>query len=67
MSEEGSSFWITLTEKLIGLILISLSILLFYFTATSTNVLSASTGLFTFLGVVVLVSGAFLIITKPPE
>ena len=67
MSEEGSSFWITLTEKLIGLILISLSILLFYFTATSTNVLSASTGLFAFLGVVVLVGGAFLIITKPPE
>jgi hypothetical protein len=67
MSEEGSTFWITLTEKFIGLVLVCLSIFLFYFTATSTGVLSAATGLFTFLGVVVLVGGAFLIVTKPPE
>ena len=67
MSEEGSSFWITLTEKLVGLILIGLSILLLYFTATSTNVLNAATGLFAFLGVLVLVGGTFLVITKPPE
>ena len=67
MSEEGSSFWITLTEKLVGLILIGLSILLLYFTATSINVLNAATGLFAFLGVLVLVGGTFLVITKPPE
>jgi hypothetical protein len=67
MSEEGSTFWITLTEKFIGLVLVCLSILLFYFTATSISVLSAATGLFAFLGVVVLVGGAFLIVTKPPE
>jgi hypothetical protein len=67
MSEEGSSFWITLTEKFIGLILVCLSITLFYLTATSTSALSAATGLFAFLGVVVLVGGAFLIVTKPPE
>jgi uncharacterized membrane protein HdeD (DUF308 family) len=67
MSEEGSSFWITLVEKSIGAVLISLSILMFYFTATSTSVLSAFTGLFAFLGVVVLLGGAFLIVTKPPE
>jgi hypothetical protein len=67
MSEEGSSFWITLTEKFIGLILVCLSIALFYLTATSTSALSVATGLFAFLGVVVLVGGAFLIVTKPPE
>jgi hypothetical protein len=67
MSEEGSSFWITLAEKIIGLILIGLSILVFYLTATSTSVLGASSGIFAFLGVVVLIGGGFLIITKPPE
>jgi heme/copper-type cytochrome/quinol oxidase subunit 4 len=41
--------------------------LMFYFTATSTNTLNAYTGLFAFLGIVVLVGGALLIIVKPPE
>jgi len=67
MSEEGSSFWITLTEKIIGLFLVVLSIVLFYFTATSVSALTISTGLFAFLGVVVLIGGVFLMITKPPE
>jgi hypothetical protein len=67
MSEEGSSFWITLTEKIIGLFLVVLSIVLFYFTATSVSVLTIATGIFAFLGVVVLIGGVFLMITKPPE
>ena len=67
MSEEGSTFWISLTEKLIGIILIIVSIIMFYYTATSTDTLNVFTGLFAFLGVVVLVGGAFLIVVKPPE
>jgi hypothetical protein len=66
MSQEVPSFWLSLTEKFIGIILIVLSIIMFYVTAT-TSVLSIATGLFVFLGVVVLVGGAFLIIVKPPE
>jgi hypothetical protein len=66
MSEEGS-FWGSLAEKLIGLILILLGVVLFYFTLTSGPALTIATGLFGFLGLVVLVSGVFLIITKPPE
>jgi membrane-bound ClpP family serine protease len=67
MSEEGTSFWATLAEKLIGLTLIILSIVLFYFTATSTATLNPFTGIFAFLGVAVLIGGAFLLVTKPPE
>jgi uncharacterized membrane protein HdeD (DUF308 family) len=67
MSEEGASFWITLAEKFIGLILIIVSILMIYFTATSTSVLTVFTGLFAFLGAVLLIGGAFLIIVKAPE
>ena len=66
MSEEGSSFWITLTEKIAGLFLIILSIVLFYYTATTPD-LTITMGMFTFLGVVVLIGGVFLMITKPPE
>ncbi len=66
MSEEGS-FWTTLAEKIIGIVLVILSILMFYFTATSAASLSLFTGFFAFLGVVVLVAGAFLIVVKPPE
>jgi hypothetical protein len=67
MSEEGPSFWLSLTEKVLGIILVIISIIMLYFTATSTSALTVATGLFTFLGVVVLAGGAFLIITKPPE
>jgi heme/copper-type cytochrome/quinol oxidase subunit 4 len=67
VSEEGSSFWISITEKLVGIILIIVSILMFYFTATSADTLNVFTGLFAFLGVVVLLGGAFLMVVKPPE
>jgi len=67
MSEEGASFWLTLAEKFIGLILIILSILLIYFTATSTTVLTVFTGLFAFMSAVLLIGGAFLIVVKAPE
>jgi uncharacterized membrane protein HdeD (DUF308 family) len=66
MSEEGS-FWIGLAEKFFGLVLLILSILMIYFTATSTDALGAFAGFFTFLSAVILVAGAFLIIVKPPE
>ena len=66
MSEEGS-FWITITEKVIGIILIIVSITMLYFTLTSDATLGAFTGLFGFLGVVVLIAGGFLIVVKPPE
>ncbi len=66
MSEEGS-FWITIAEKLIGVILIIVSVVMLYFTATSGNSLSLYTGFFGFLGIVVLLAGAFLIVVKPPE
>ncbi len=67
MSEEGASFWITLTEKFIGVILVVVSLLLIYYTATSTPVLNPFTGLFAFLSIVMLLGGAFLIVVKAPE
>ena len=66
MSEEGN-LWITVAEKLIGILLIIVSAVMLYFTATSADVLSAYTGFFAFLGVVILVAGAFLIVVKHPE
>lgn len=66
MSEEGS-LWVGLAEKFFGLILVIVSILMIYFTATSVEVLGAYTGLFGFLGVIVLIAGAFMIVVKPPE
>jgi membrane-bound ClpP family serine protease len=65
MSETGS-FWINLAEKFFGLLLLILGAILIYFTATSVE-LGAYIGLFGFLGVIVIVAGAFLIIVKPPE
>lgn len=67
MSEEGDSFWITLAEKFFGLLLVAISIIMFYFTFTSTAALGIFTDFFGFLGVIILIAGAFLIVVKPPE
>ena len=67
MSEEGASFWISLAEKLIGIVLVILSLIMIYYTATSTSSLNVFTGLFGFLSAVLLLGGAFLIVVKPPE
>jgi hypothetical protein len=67
MSEEGQSFWLGFTEKILGIVLIVVSILMFYFTFGSADTLGAYIGLFGFLGVVVLAAGAFLVVVKPPE
>ena len=66
MSEEGS-FWVSLAEKLFGLILIIVSALMIYFTATSTAALGVYTGLFGFLSAMLLIAGTFLIIVRAPE
>jgi len=67
MSDEGDSFWITLAEKFFGILLVAISIIMFYFTFTSTPVLGIFTGFFGFLGVIILIAGSFLIVVKPPE
>jgi hypothetical protein len=64
---EGDTFWLSLAEKFFGLLLAIIGGLFLYFTLTSTAALGGLTGLFGFLGVVVLLIGLFLLIVRPPE
>jgi hypothetical protein len=64
---EGDTFWVSLSEKFFGLLLTVIGALFLYFTLTSTAALGVFTGLFSFLGVVVLIIGLFLLIVRPPE
>lgn len=64
---EGDTFWVSLSEKFFGLLLTVIGALFLYFTLTSTAALGGFTGLFGFLGVVVLLIGLFLLIVRPPE
>ncbi|MGF3522244.1 MAG: hypothetical protein ACQXXJ_04015 [Candidatus Bathyarchaeia archaeon] len=64
---ETETLWIKLAEKFFGLLLVGLSLLMIYFTATSTNVLNAYSGFFGFLSLIPLISGILLVISKPPE
>ncbi|MCX8151370.1 MAG: hypothetical protein N3D85_07735 [Candidatus Bathyarchaeota archaeon] len=61
------TLWIKIAEKSFGLLLLGLSLLMIYFTVTSTNVLNAYSGFFAFLSVIPLIAGVLLIIAKPPE
>jgi len=66
---EGESYWLVLAERLVGIILIIISAVMLYFTATSTgsDSLGVYSWLFIVLGVVVLIVGIFLLLVRPRE
>ncbi|MDR0318691.1 MAG: hypothetical protein LBI09_01500 [Nitrososphaerota archaeon] len=63
---ENSSYWITLAEKIVGIVLIIISSLMLYYTAT-TSALGKFDAIFIVLGVVILIVGIILLIVKPKE
>ncbi len=67
MSEEGDTFWVSLAERLFGLLLIVIGAVMLYFTATSTDTLGPFSVLFGALSVILVILGIFLLLVKPPE
>jgi hypothetical protein len=67
MSEEGDTFWVSLAERVFGLIFIIIGAVMLYFTATSTDVLGGFSVFFGALSGILVVVGIFLLIVKPPE
>ncbi|MGD6805755.1 MAG: hypothetical protein ACQCN4_02210 [Candidatus Bathyarchaeia archaeon] len=66
MSEEGDTFWISLAERVLGLILIIIGAIMLYFTVTSAE-LGGFTLFFGVLSVILAIVGIFLIIVKPAQ
>lgn len=66
MSEEGDTFWLSLTERLFGLLLIVIGAVMLYYTATSAG-LGPFSVLFGALSVILVLVGIFLFLIKPPE
>jgi hypothetical protein len=67
MSEEGDTFWVSLTERIFGLLLIVIGAVMLYYTATSTDTLGGFSVLFGALSVILVLLGIFLLIVKPPK
>jgi hypothetical protein len=67
MSDEGDTFWVSLAEKFIGLILVIIGALMIYFTATSTDVLGAFSLFFGVISAILLIIGLFLLIVRSPQ
>jgi hypothetical protein len=67
MSEEGDTFWVSLTERIFGLLLIVIGAVMLYYTVTSTDTLGGFSVLFGALSVILVLLGIFLIIVKPPK
>jgi hypothetical protein len=63
---ENNSYWLTLAEKVIGIVLIIISGLMLYYTAT-TSALGKFDVIFIFLGVIILIVGIILLLVKPQE
>jgi uncharacterized membrane protein len=66
MSEEGDTFWISLAERLFGILLIIIGAVMLYFTVTS-SALGPFNLLFGALSVILVLLGIFLLLVKPPE
>jgi hypothetical protein len=66
MSEEGDTFWVSLAERLFGLLLIVIGAVMLYFTATTPD-LGPFNVLFGALSVILVLLGIFLLLVKPPE
>ena len=66
MSNEGDTFWVSLAERLFGILLIAIGAVLLYFTATSSD-LGPFSVLFGALSVILVLVGIFLLLVKPPE
>ncbi len=65
MSNEGDTFWVSLAERLLGLLLIVIGGLMIYFTATTA--VGGFGVFFGVLSVILIIIGIFLLIVKPPE
>ena len=59
MSEEGDTFWVSLAERLFGLLLIVIGAVMLYYTATSADVLGGFSVLFGALSVILVILGIF--------
>ena len=64
MSSEEGGFGLTAAEKFFGLLLLIIGALATYYTFTSAQTLGGFTGLFGFLGIVLLLLGLALMIAK---
>jgi len=63
MSEEGG-FGLNVAEKFFGLIILLTGIFALYYTVSSSQALLGYTGLFSFLSLILIILGLFLIIVK---
>jgi hypothetical protein len=66
MSQEGDTFWVSLAEKFVGVLLLVIGAIMLYYTVTSPD-LGTTTPVFGVLSVILLIIGVFLLIVKPPE
>jgi len=63
MGEEGDIFWVSLAERVIGILVIIIGAIMLYFTATTAD-LGGFGGLFSVLSIILLILGVFLLIMK---
>ncbi len=66
MSEQRDMFWVSLIERIFGLVLIIIGAIMLYFTATAEGI--GGFGLFFgILSIILVIVGILLLIIKPQE
>ena len=66
MSQDGDTFWVSLIERVFGILLIVIGAIVLYFTATTEGI--GGFGLFFgVLSIILVIIGIFLLVVKPPQ
>jgi len=66
LSYEGDTFWVSLWERLFGIVIIIIGAILLYYTAITSDI-GGFGALFGFLSAILLIVGVVLLILKPPQ
>jgi membrane-bound ClpP family serine protease len=66
MSNEGDTFWVSLSEKFLGLLLIVIGALMLYYTVTTPD-LGTFTAFFGVVSIILLIIGVFLMVVRSPQ
>ncbi|MCL2691319.1 MAG: hypothetical protein FWE56_03565 [Candidatus Bathyarchaeota archaeon] len=62
-----SNIWLILAEKILAIIVIIIGAIMLYYTTTSADILKTFSGMFTAIGVIILIVGILLLIITPKE
>jgi hypothetical protein len=62
-----NNIWLILAEKILAIVVIIIGAITLYYTTASADILKSFSGMFTTIGVIIIIVGILLLIITPKE